>query len=175
MSDTLTITGLVATTPKHVVTATGLSITSFRLASNQRRFDRAKQEWVDVDTNWYTVTAFRQLATNVVHSLQKGQRIVVTGRVRIRDWANDEKKTSGTVIEIDAEAIGHDLTWGTSVFTRSAAAVVAADAVAPDAGLPGQSDGAALAGESSTEGPDAGADDPEATREREAAGLATPF
>lgn len=45
------------------------------------------------------------------------QRVIVTGRVRIRDWESGEK--SGTTVEIDAEAIGHDLTWGRATFTRS--------------------------------------------------------
>lgn len=117
MTDIITLTGLVATNPRHIVTSEGLTITSFRLASNQRRFDRGQNAWIDGDTNWYTVTAFRQLGTHVATSLEKGQRVIVTGRVRIRDWETDEK--SGTSIEIDAEAIGHDLTWGRATFTRS--------------------------------------------------------
>ncbi|MBU1251594.1 MAG: single-stranded DNA-binding protein [Actinobacteria bacterium] len=117
MTDTITLTGLVATNPRHIVTSEGLTITSFRLASNQRRFDRGQNAWIDGDTNWYTVTAFRQLGTHVATSLEKGQRVIVTGRVRIRDWETDEK--SGTSIEIDADAIGHDLTWGRATFTRS--------------------------------------------------------
>lgn len=117
MTDTITLTGLVATNPRHIVTSEGLTITSFRLASNQRRFDRGQNAWIDGDTNWYTVSAFRQLGTHVASSLEKGQRVIVTGRVRIRDWETDEK--SGTSIEIDAEAIGHDLTWGRATFTRS--------------------------------------------------------
>ncbi len=117
MSDTITLTGLVATNPRHIVTSEGLTITSFRLASNQRRFDRGQNAWIDGDTNWYTVTAFRQLGTHVATSLEKGQRVLVTGRVRIRDWESGEK--AGTTIEIDGEAIGHDLTWGRATFTRS--------------------------------------------------------
>jgi single-strand DNA-binding protein len=123
MSDTITVIGLVATIPNHVVTGDGLSITTFRLASSQRRYDKTKQEWVEVDTNWYTITTFRQLATNVVSSVQRGQRVVVTGRLRIRDWAKDDKR--GTNVEIDAQAVGHDLSWGTATFTRSVAAAVA--------------------------------------------------
>lgn len=123
MTDTITLTGLVATTPRHLVTQSGLPITTFRLASTQRRYDRSQQKWVDGDTNWFTITSFRQLATNVVGSVQKGQRIVVTGRLRIRDWESDDKK--GTSVEVDAEAMGHDLSWGSSVFTRSAAATLA--------------------------------------------------
>ena len=50
MSDLITLTGLVATPPKHIVTNEGLQITSFRLASTQRKFDRAQDKWVDADT-----------------------------------------------------------------------------------------------------------------------------
>jgi single-strand DNA-binding protein len=116
MSDTITITGLIATTPRHVVTSEGLPITSFRLASSQRRFDKATATWVDASTNWYTVTAFRQLAINAVPSLSKGDRIVVSGRLRVRDWQTDDR--TGTNVEIEAETLGHDLFWGTAVFTR---------------------------------------------------------
>jgi single-strand DNA-binding protein len=129
MTDTLTLTGLVATTPRHLVTSEGLPITSFRLASTQRRYDRERQAWVDGDTNWYTVTCFRQLAINVVGSIAKGQRIVVTGRLRVRDWQTGDR--AGTNVEIDADAIGHDLAWGTSVYTRSVASTVAHDADLP--------------------------------------------
>ena len=118
MSDTITITGLIATTPRHVVTSEGLPITSFRLASSQRRFDKAAEKWVDASTNWYTVTSFRQLAVNAVPSLGKGDRIVVSGRVRVRDWQTDER--TGTTVEIEAETIGHDLFWGTAQYTRTA-------------------------------------------------------
>jgi single-strand DNA-binding protein len=120
MSDTITITGLIATTPRHVVTAEGLPITSFRLASSQRRFDKAADKWVDASTNWYTITAFRQLAINTVPSLSKGDRIVVTGRLRVRDWQNDDR--TGTTVEVEAESIGHDLFWGTATFTRTVGA-----------------------------------------------------
>lgn len=125
MTDTIALTGLVATTPRHIVTSEGLTITSFRLASNQRRFDRGQNTWVDGDTNWYTVTAFRQLGTHVATSIEKGQRVIVIGRVRIRDWESGEK--SGTTIEIDAESIGHDLTWGRATFVRTVVAKSTAD------------------------------------------------
>ncbi len=131
MTDIITLTGLVATQPRHLVTGEGLPITSFRLASTQRRFDRTQNRWVDGETNWYTITAFRQLAINLVGSIQKGERVVATGRLRIRDWTAGEK--AGTAIEVDADAIGHDLSWGTSTFVRSISAAVADPAVASEA------------------------------------------
>lgn len=117
MSEQIAVTGLVATTPRHLVTQDGLPITSFRIASSQRRFDRATNRWVDGETNWYTITAFRQLAINTAASVNKGDRIIVVGKLRVRDWDNGERV--GTSVEVEAESIGHDLIWGNSVFTRN--------------------------------------------------------
>ena len=116
MTDTIVLTGLVATTPRHLTTSEGLAITSFRMASSQRRFDRALNRWVDGDTNWYTVSSFRGLAENTAQSVQKGDRVIVQGRLRIRDWENTDR--SGTTVEIEADVIGHDLGWNTVVATR---------------------------------------------------------
>jgi single-strand DNA-binding protein len=116
MTDTITVTGAVGNDPRLHVTSQGLAITSFRLASTRRYFDRAKGAWEDGETNWYTVSGFRQLANNAATSIRKGDRVVVHGRLRLRAWDNGEK--SGTAIEIEAEAIGHDLTWGTTVLTK---------------------------------------------------------
>jgi len=172
MTDTISLTGLVATTPKHIVTGTGLSVTSFRFASTQRRYDRSEQKWVDGETNWYTVTTFRQLAINVNASLQKGQRVIVTGRLRVRDWATDDKH--GTNVEIDADAVGHDLSWGTTTFTRSTATAVAEADEAAD----GEPASTAEAADAVDEGGDTEAGDDDAdspARLEEPVGSALPF
>ena len=117
MSESFTVSGLVATTPRHLVTQEGLPITSFRLASSKRRFDRTKKTWVDWETNWFTINSFRQLAINSASSISKGDRIVVSGRLKVRDWDNGER--SGTSVEIEADCLGHDLVWGTSEFSRT--------------------------------------------------------
>lgn len=122
MTDFITVHGLVATTPRHLTTSEGLAITSFRLASSQRRFDRPTQKWVDADTNWYTVSSFRSLAEHSAQSIQKGDRVIVTGRLRIRDWENTDRP--GTTVEIEAESLGHDLQWGTSSYSRVSSANV---------------------------------------------------
>ncbi|MFM8927761.1 MAG: single-stranded DNA-binding protein [Rhodoluna sp.] len=117
MSDSYCVSGLVATTPRHLVTLDGLPITSFRLACAIKKFDRVKNRWVDAETNWFTVTSFRQLAVNGATSISKGDRVLVMGRLRVRDWDNGER--AGTSVEIEAENIGHDLVWGTSNFVRT--------------------------------------------------------
>ena len=135
MTDNITLTGLVATTPRHLTTSEGLAITSFRLASSQRRFDRAANRWVDGDTNWYTVSSFRSLAENAATSVSKGDRVIVTGKLRIRDWENTDR--SGTTVEVEAEALGHDLTWGIASYTRNSSSTEVTSVAEDDwGGLP---------------------------------------
>ncbi|ANJ26841.1 single-stranded DNA-binding protein [Agromyces aureus] len=120
MTDNITVIGAVGSDPRVHTTAQGLTITSFRLASTRRIFDRVKGAWEDGETNWYTVSTFRQLAKNASSSIRRGDRVVVHGRLRLRSWESGEK--SGTAIEIDAEAVGHDLTWGTTSLSKTRAA-----------------------------------------------------
>ena len=120
MTDNITITGNVATVPELKHTPTGVPITTFRVASAQRRFDRTTGAWVDSGTNWYSVSAFRGLAEHTYKSVNKGDRVLLTGRLRLRAWDTGVKQ--GTTADIDAEAIGHDLLWGTTRFEKSARA-----------------------------------------------------
>ncbi len=100
MSDNITLRGLVATTPRHITNEGGLEVTSFRLASTNRKLDSETGVWVDSDVNWFTVSAFRQLAGNVSQSISKGERVLVAGRLKIRDWDNGER--TGTSVEVEA-------------------------------------------------------------------------
>nr|WP_315267099.1 single-stranded DNA-binding protein [Microbacterium lemovicicum] len=115
MSDVITVTGNIATEPDLKQTSAG-AVTTFRLACTQRRFDRSTNAWVDGPTNWYTVSMFRGLAEHAYTSLQKGHRVLLTGRLRLREWDNGTKK--GLTAEIEADAIGHDLRWGTTVYEK---------------------------------------------------------
>lgn len=130
MTDSITLTGLVATVPEHKTIRDGVELTSFRLASSQRYFDKTAGAWVAGETNWYTVSSFRQLAGNVHESVHKGDRVLVMGRLRIRRWESGDR--SGTTVEVDADSVGHDLTWGTARYARTPArdsAAPASDAV----------------------------------------------
>lgn len=116
MSTTITVIGTIATDPRLVKPAGGGQLCSFRLASDERRYDREKQSWVEGNTNWFGVVTFRGLASHAHESFHKGDRVLVTGKLRIRDWQTGEKR--GTSIEIEAEAIGHDVLWGVSTFEK---------------------------------------------------------
>lgn len=115
-SNPITATGLVATTPRHLITTDGLPITSFRLASNVEHLNPTTGGTL-AETNWLTITAFGDLAINIAGSVNKGERVVVSGNLRIRDWDNGER--AGTSVEVEANSVGHDLSYGTSTFTRN--------------------------------------------------------
>lgn len=118
MSDIITLTGRVGTEPTFNTTDDGLMISSFRLVSNHNWFDRKTQAWVEGSASWFSVKSFRQLAENVHDSVHKGDLVVVTGRLRVREWERGDRK--GISVDVDADSIGHDLAWGRSVFTRIA-------------------------------------------------------
>lgn len=118
MTTIIHVVGTIATDPKLINPASGTQLCSFRLASDERRYDREKQEWVDGDTNWFGVVAFRGLASHAHQSFRKGDRVMVSGRLRMRKWEKDERR--GTSIEIEAEALGHDVRWGVSRFEKRA-------------------------------------------------------
>lgn len=116
MTTTISVIGTIATNPKLISPAAGVQLCSFRLASDERRYDREQQAWVGGETNWFGVVCFRGLAPNAYASFSKGERVVVIGKVRVRNWTKDDRK--GTSIEIEAEAIGHDVRWGISRFEK---------------------------------------------------------
>ena len=117
MAEHLVVRGLIATEPRLIEAESGVNVLSFRLAAAQRRFDSQTGKWLSDQTNWFTVSSFRRLADNSHGSLAKGDRVLVSGRLKIRDWDNGER--SGTSVELEAEAIGHDLTFGTTEFRRA--------------------------------------------------------
>ncbi|MFJ3226934.1 single-stranded DNA-binding protein [Streptomyces sp. NPDC086783] len=107
--------GNVATQPVYRELASGASA-RFRLAVTARYWDREKSTWTDGHTNFFTVWANRALATNVGASLSVGDPVIVQGRLKVRTEVRDGQ--SWTSADIDAVAVGHDLSRGTSAFRR---------------------------------------------------------
>ncbi|MDH6623479.1 single-strand DNA-binding protein [Streptomyces sp. LBL] len=108
--------GNVATQPVYRELASGASA-RFRLAVTARYWDREKSTWTDGHTNFFTVWANRQLATNTAGSLNVGDPVMVQGRLKVRTELREGQ--SWTSADIDAVAIGHDMARGTSAFRRT--------------------------------------------------------
>lgn len=120
MTENIVLRGFVATEPRHIVTEEGMSITTFRLITKHRKYNKKRELWENNSQNWYTVLSYRLLASSVAGSIKKGDPILVSGRLKLRQWAGNEK---GMTAEVEAEAIGHDLSWGHSAFVRHVASL----------------------------------------------------
>jgi single-strand DNA-binding protein len=118
MKDHITIVGNVGADPEFRRLPDGTPVISLRVASTERRYDAKGGAWVDGPTSWYKVSVFRGLGEHVAASVRRGQRVIVFGSLVIKRWEAGEK--SGTDAEIDAIAVGHDLAFGTTVFTGEA-------------------------------------------------------
>lgn len=120
MSDVIiTVVGNIATEPRMDETKKGEPFTSFRIACNHTRYDTRARSWVTEDTSFFTVFCWRTpLAENVKASFRKGDPVVVHGRLKVREWRDDNKGLRLTA-EITARTVGHDLFRGTTSFVKT--------------------------------------------------------
>ncbi|MFN8148135.1 MAG: single-stranded DNA-binding protein [Candidatus Nanopelagicales bacterium] len=93
----------------------GGTVASFRIAADNSYFDRRTERWVERST-FFWVSVWRGLAENVAASVAKGQPVVVVGRPKERSYERDGQQV--TVVEVDAELVGHNLTRGRASFER---------------------------------------------------------
>lgn len=107
-------------------TSNGDPVATFRVASNTRRFDRESERWIEGDTHYLSVTCWRNLASNVANSVKKGMPVIVYGRLRSREVERPCGEGSHTVRyhDVEAFAVGPDLTRGTADFSRVKSAAV---------------------------------------------------
>lgn len=118
MNETMVcVVGNVATRPAYRETASGPAA-RFRIAVTSRYWDREKSAWADGHTNFFTVWANRQLATNAAASLSVGEPVIVQGRLKVRTETR-EGQQGWMSADIDAVSIGHDLARGTTAFRRA--------------------------------------------------------
>ncbi len=127
---TITITGNVAGEADLRYSPSGVAVCNFTVASTPREKDRQTDKWVDKETLWVRVTAFRDDAVNAAESLVKGSRVVVTGRLSQETWEtkDGEKRTTMKLI---ADEIGASLKWATVTIHKPERGAVRARPEAP--------------------------------------------
>lgn len=114
---TVTLAGYVAREPYYTKVNESIPKVVVRVAWNSRFADRVTGEWKDGKTSFANVNCWRKMAPNVVMSLRKGQPIVVTGRLQVREY-DDKEGRHRIAVDIEADAIGHDLSRGVGHFQR---------------------------------------------------------
>lgn len=116
----ITVTGTIATAPSARTLPSGRACASFRLAVNHWRVDKNTGEFVTDGTSWFGVDCYGDLASNSAMSLNTGAAVIVSGSLRNREWATEER--SGISPTVVAEHIGPDLRYGTAHYKRAKAA-----------------------------------------------------
>ncbi|RIV36624.1 single-stranded DNA-binding protein [Micromonospora radicis] len=120
MFDTyVTIVGNVLTAPEwRRTTQSNTLVANFKVASTARRLDRDSGRWVDGNSLRVRVNCWRKLAEGVAASVMVGDPVVVCGRLYTRDWT-DDAGNHRTLYELEAVAVGHDLSRGRGRFLRN--------------------------------------------------------
>ena len=104
----ITVVGNLVNDPELRYTPTGVAVANFRVASTPRTFDRQANEWKDGDSLFLTCNEWRQAAENVAESLQRGMRVIVTGRLKQRNYETKEGEKR-TVYEVEVDDVGPSL------------------------------------------------------------------
>jgi single-strand DNA-binding protein len=115
----ITVVGNLVDDPELRFTPSGAAVANFRIASTPRTFDKQTNEWKDGDALFLSCAVWRQYAENVAESLTKGMRVIVTGRLKSRQYETREGEKR-TAMEIDVEEVGPALRYATAKVARAA-------------------------------------------------------
>jgi single-strand DNA-binding protein len=115
--NTVTVIGNLTREPELRFTNTGQAQANLGLAVNRRWQNRQSGEWEE-RTSFFNIVAWGDLAENVAHSLPKGCRVIVTGRLEQRSWETQEGEKR-SVIEVVADEVAPSLRWATAKVERN--------------------------------------------------------
>lgn len=151
MSNAMTVVGNVTRTPEIRFTGSGVATVSFGVAVNRRVVSKATGDTTET-VSFFNVVAWNSLAENVAQSVNKGDRVMVMGRMEQRSWMTESGERR-TVYEVVADEVGPSLRW-------AAASVQRTQRVSPEPEGAGESDDAPFRdGSTGSDGVDRGADD----------------
>ena len=117
MSNNVTLIGNLVDDPELRFTPSGVALAKIRMAVN-RRWRGKDGEWQE-DTSFFTGTIWREQAESAAESLQKGARVIVTGRLEQRSWETDQGDKR-SVVEVQIDEIGPSLRWATATVNKTA-------------------------------------------------------
>ena len=114
----ITVVGNLTDDPELKFTPSGAPVANFTVASTPRTFDKQTNEWKDGDALFLRCAAWRNLAENVAESLTKGQRVIVTGALRVRQFERQDG-SKGTSVEMNVDEVGPSLRYATAKVTKA--------------------------------------------------------
>ena len=131
----ITITGNLTREPELRFTTSGTATCGMGVAVNRRYMQN--NEWVDAPTQFFNVTVWGQYGENVAASLNKGDRVIVKGRLEFRKYENKDKVEVTThYIQADEVAVSLKFATATVERTKRGDSGGHAPTTAPSAGRP---------------------------------------
>ena len=109
----ITVVGNLTDDPELRFTPSGAAVANFTVASTPRTLDKQTNEWKDGDALFLRCSIWRQAAENVAESLQRGARVIVTGRLKQRSYETKEGEKR-TVVECEVDEVGPSLRYATA-------------------------------------------------------------
>lgn len=116
MENSVTLIGNLVDDPELRFTPSGVAMAKVRFAVN-RRWRGQDGEWQE-QTSFFTGTVWREQAETVAESLQKGTRVIVSGRLEQRSWETDDGDKR-SVVEVQIDEIGPSLRWATATVNKT--------------------------------------------------------
>jgi single-strand DNA-binding protein len=113
----ITIIGNITADPELRFTPSGAAVANFTVASTPRTFDKNSNEWKDGETLFMRCAVWRDAAENVAESLQRGTRVLVSGRLKSRSY--DKEGQKHTVVEMDVDEVGPSLKYATAKVNKT--------------------------------------------------------
>jgi len=113
----ITVVGNLTNDPELRFTPSGQAVANFTVASTTRFLDKQTNEWKDGDTVFLRCSVWRQYAENVAESLTRGMRVIVSGRLKVRQYETREGG-KGTSVECDVDDVGPALKYATAKVTK---------------------------------------------------------
>lgn len=114
----ITIVGNLTADPELRYTPNGAAVANFTVASTPRQFDRQANEWKDGETLFMRCSIWREAAENVSESLQRGARVIVTGRLKSRSYETKEGEKR-TTTELEVDEVGPSLRYATAKVNKT--------------------------------------------------------
>lgn len=114
----ITVVGNLTADPELKYVGSGTPVASFTVASTPRTYNRNTSEWEDGETMFIRCSVWREYAENVTESLAKGMRVVVQGRLQIRNYQRQDG-SQGTSVEMQVDEVGPSLRYATAQVTKT--------------------------------------------------------
>lgn len=112
--NTITLVGNITADPELRYTPNGNAVAKFSIAVVKNK-DKNSGEWI---SDFFNCITWNSLAENIAASLQRGSRVILTGKVVVEKWTDDNgnKKQS---VKIRVESMGPDLAFASCTIEKN--------------------------------------------------------